>query len=316
MCATLRLMTLVTMLAALATWSFGQEPSFRSSSSDLVVLPVTVIDRQGLFVSDLPAERFGVYDNGRRVPIQLFTNEDTPVSVGLIIDDSGSMRRKMPQVVDAVVSFARMSNPDDELFALRFNDQVKDALLDHPFLFARDQDALRAAMLAMVPVGRTALYDAVLAGLDRLERSRLPRKILVIISDGGDNASRAPLDRVLDRARRSSAALYTIGLFDQTDIDIDPGVLKTLARTTGGERYLPESPNELNQACEKIARTIRSGYTIGYEPPLRDGAFHRVEVKIEGATPKRLTVRTRPGYTAPTSAPSQSSNVGLPRRDR
>lgn len=301
--AILRSIALGTVTAVMTASLSGQEPSFRSTSSDLVVLPVTVTDREGLFVSDLPIDRFSVYDNGRRIPIQLFSNEDTPVTVGLIIDDSGSMRRKMPQVVHAVLSFARLSNPDDELFALRFNDDVRDAVPDHPFLLARDHNALRTAMLSLVPVGRTALYDAVLEGLDRLEQRKLPRKVLVIISDGGDNASRARLDVVLDRARRSSAALYTIGLFDETDVDIDPGVLKTLARATGGERYLPESANELNQACERIARIIRSGYTIGYEPPLRDGAFHKVEVKIEGSAPKRLAVKTRPGYIAPTSAP-------------
>jgi VWFA-related protein len=300
--AKLTVMVLAALAAVTTAWPAAQEPSFRSSSSDLVVLPVTVTDSQGLFVSDLPVERFGVYDNGRRVPVNLFTNEDTPVTVGLIIDDSGSMRRKMPKVISAVLAFATLSNPDDELFALRFNDDVQDALPNHPFLLAGDHDNLEAALNALVPVGRTALYDAVLTGLERLEKRTLPRKVLVIISDGGDNASRARLDAVLDRARRSSAALFTIGVFDEADIEIDPGVLKTLARETGGDRFLPESSSELHQACEKIARTIRSGYTIGYEPPLRDGAFHRVEVKIEGASSKRLIVKTRPGYTAPSSS--------------
>jgi VWFA-related protein len=308
MLRTAGLSAIVVAMIAVGSWaqtlSPGQEPSFHSASSDLVVLPVTVTDKEGLFISDLPAERFGVYDNGHRVPIQLFTNEDTPVAVGLIIDDSGSMRRRMQQVVSAVLAFARLSNPDDELFALRFNDDVQDALPEHPSLRAGDTERLTMVLNALVPLGRTALYDAVMQGLDRLNASKLPRKVLIVISDGGDNASHVTLDAVLDRARRSSAALYTIGLFDESDIDIDPGVLKSFARATGGERFLPESAGELNQACRKIARTIRSGYTIGYEPPLRDGAFHRVEVRIEPPGAKRLVVTTRPGYTAPSGVPN------------
>ena len=114
--------------------------------------------------------------------------------------------------------------------------------------------------------------------------------MLVVISDGGDNASRATLDQVLARARDSNAAIYTIGIFDADDIDKNPGVLKSLARATGGERFLPQSPGELVQACERIAREIRSGYTIGYVPPDRDGAFHRVRVEVapaDRATPQR-----------------------------
>ena len=287
----------------LAFWPFGlaplaQEASFRSGSSELVVLPVVVTDRQGRYVADLDRERFAVLDNGRRVPIELFTNEDTPLTIGLIIDASGSMRTKMAEVVSATLAFARSSNPEDELFVVRFNDDVQNVIRDRQFLLAKDLDALGVALRSMRPDGRTALYDALMAGSDQLAQGSRGRKVLVVISDGGDNASEATLDKVLARARESNAAIYTIGLFEAEDPDRNPGVLKSLARATGGERFLPRSPGELSQARERIAREIRSGYTIGYVPPDRDGVYHRVRVDVQPAPSQKLTVRTRPGYFA------------------
>jgi VWFA-related protein len=275
-----------------------QEPAFRTGSSDLVVLPVVVTDKQGRYIPDIERERFTVFDNGRRVPIEIFSNEDTPLTIGLIIDASGSMRPKIGEVISASIAFARSSHPQDELFAIRFNDDVRDVVRDRPFLLASDLVALGSALGSMRPDGRTALYDALVAGLDHLALGSRARKALVVISDGGDNASEATLDRVLARARESSAAIYTIGIFDNDDIDKNPGVLKSLARATGGERFLPRSPGELLQTCERIAREIRSGYTIGYVPPDRDGAFHRVRVDVQPASSQKLTVRTRPGYFA------------------
>jgi Ca-activated chloride channel family protein len=274
----------------------AQEPIFRSGSSELVVLPVVVSDKQGRYVSDIARERFAVYDNGHPVPIELFTNQDTPVTIGLILDASSSMGPKLGEVLAASLALARSSNPEDELFALRFNDDVRDAVAGHRFLRAGDSVALEIAIASVRPDGRTALYDALVAGLDRLAEGSRPRKVLVVMSDGGDNASAATLDRVLVRARNSNAAIYTIGLFEDEDLDRNPGVLKSLANTTGAERFLPRSSGELLKACERIAREIRGGYTIGYIPPDHDGAFHRVRVDIQPSA--RLTIRTRPGYFA------------------
>ena len=286
------------MLLLLTAPVAAQEPSFRTGSSELVVLPVVVTDKQGRYISDLPSAQFAVYDNGRRVPIELFTNEDTPVTVGLIIDASGSMRAKLGEVVAASLTFARSSNPQDELFAIRFNDDVQDVVPDRPFLMAGDLGALESAGTSVRADGLTALYDGVMAGLDHLAKGSRARRVLVVISDGGDNASDATLDRVLARARDSNAAIYTIGIYDDDDTDKNPGVLKSLARTTGGERYLPRSPGDLLRACDRIARDIRGGYTIGYVPPARDGVYHRIKVEIDAASARRLNVRTRPGYFA------------------
>jgi Ca-activated chloride channel family protein len=287
-----RLLAVLLLIAPVA----AQEPIFRSGSTELVVLPVVVSDRQGRYVSDIARERFAVYDNGHPVPIELFTNQDTPVTIGLILDASSSMGPKLGEVLAASLALARSSNPEDELFALRFNDDVQDAVAGHRFLRAGDSVALEIAIASVRPDGRTALYDALVAGLDRLAEGSRPRKVLVVMSDGGDNASAATLDRVLVRARNSNAAIYTIGLFEDEDLDRNPGVLKSLANTTGAERFLPRSSGELLKACERIAREIRSGYTIGYIPPDHDGAFHRVRVDIQPSA--RLTIRTRPGYFA------------------
>lgn len=278
----------------------SQQPEsarFVSTSSDLVVLPVAVIDRQNRFVSDLPSERFTVFDNGRPQEIALFSNEDTPVTVGLVIDDSGSMQHKLGEVIIAAVAFARSSNPLDEFFALEFNDVVRDTM-PHRQLNEVDGDAVSAAMSSLVPEGRTALYNALVAALDSVDHGTRPRKVLVLISDGGDNASQATFEQVLARARKSNVAIYTIGLFDRDDPDKNPGVLKSLARETGGERFLPTSPAQLLEACQHIAREIRSGYTLAYVPPDRDGTYHRVRVQVDLPDNRRITVRTRPGYFA------------------
>src|SRR3954471_16016217 len=168
-------------------------PSFRSASSELVVLPVVVTDRQNRYISDLAQDHFIVFDNGRKVPIELFTNEDAPATIGLIVDASSSMRHKLGEVLAASLAFARTSNPEDELFALRFNDDVRDAVADHTYLLADDLAALEKAIGSMRAEGRTSLYDALIAGLDQLRTGSRARKALVVISDGGDNASQATL---------------------------------------------------------------------------------------------------------------------------
>lgn len=288
---------LSTFLLLLSALPHSQQPSFKTTSSELVVLPVVVTDKQGKFISDLTSDKFAILDNGRRVPIEFFTNEDTPVTIGLVVDASGSMRAKMGEVVAATLAFAKSSNPDDELFAVRFNDDVRDAVTDSPFLLAGDLARLEAAITSVQPDGRTALYDGIMSALDHLERGSRARKALVVISDGGDNASDAELDQVLRRARDSNAAIYTVGIYDEMDLDRNPKVLKALAQTTGGERYLPRSPGDLLRVCHQIAREIRSGYTIGYVPPDRDGSYHNVRVVLD-ARPRKLNVRTRPGYFA------------------
>jgi Ca-activated chloride channel homolog len=279
-----------------------RQPTFHSASSDLVVMAATVTDKTGGFVADVSRDRFTVYDEGKPQPIVLFSEEDIPVSVGLIIDDSSSMAPKLGEVVAATMAFARSSNPNDELFALAFNDSVHEAVSGRRFLLASDVTAIEHAVASLVPEGRTSLYDALMAGLDRLDEGSRARKVLIVLSDGGDNASRATIDQVVDRARKSDAEIYTLGLFDSDDPDRNPKVLGRLAEVTGGERYLPHAASPLLMACERIAREIRSGYTIAFAPPSRDGSYHHVRVNIERSAGARMEVRTRPGYFAPPAA--------------
>jgi Ca-activated chloride channel homolog len=295
-----RPLIVVSIVAATGSMPGAQEPPhFRINSTDLVVLSATVTDKDGGFVDGVDRDRFKVYDEHNRQPIALFSHEDTPVSVGLIIDNSASMRPKVGEVVAATVVFAKSSHPEDELFTLAFNDEVHDAVQDHQFLLADDVAALEQAVSALRPDGRTSLYDAIMAGLDRLDEGTRSRKVLIVISDGGDNSSRATLEQVLDRARRSDATIYTVGLFEPDDPDANPRVLKSLAETTGGERFLPQSPSALLFACKRIARDIRSGYTIAFEPARRDGKYHRIQVDVDRTDGRRLDVRTRPGYVSP-----------------
>jgi VWFA-related protein len=285
------------LLAAVHFPGAAQDPpaSFVSTSSELVVLPVTVSNKRGGFVADLPQARFTVFDNGRRQEVAFFSNEDTPVTVGLVIDSSGSMRAKLPEVIVAASTFERTSNPRDEMFVVAFNDSVIRG--GHDGAQAAGGSQLETDLRALVAQGRTALYDGLSAGLDRMSLATRPRKALIVVSDGGDNASHSTLDHVLMAARRSNVTIYTVGLFDAEGPDRNPGVLKSLARATGGERFLPRSPSELVQVCERIARELRSGYTIGYPPPDRDGAYHRIRVEV-ASEKERLQVRTRPGYFA------------------
>jgi Ca-activated chloride channel homolog len=272
-------------------------PSFVSGSTEIVVLPATVTDKRGTFVTNLARDRFAVFDNGRRQEISFFSAEDLPVTVGLVLDSSGSMAGKLPEVVTATLALARSSNPDDEFFVVAFNDTVQEQRADR-LTVVSDTAALESQLRSLTAGGRTALYDALMLGLKRAARGTRARKALIVVSDGGDNASHVTLDRVLADARRSNVMIFTIGLFDVQDPDQDPRVLKSLAQSTGGERFMPKSSALLLRACERIARDLRTGYTLGYVPPDRDGVYHRVRVQVERVEGDKLVVRTRPGYFA------------------
>ncbi|HEX4346820.1 MAG TPA: VWA domain-containing protein [Vicinamibacterales bacterium] len=287
-------------LAMTSGMSAQQEtpPATFQSSSDLVVMPVTVTDRDGRLISGLTRDRFALYDNDRPIDLKFFSANDTPVTVALVVDNSASMRGRHAEVVAAATAFASWSNPDDQMLAFVFNERVDDAL-DGRELSAADAAGLEEALAAARPDGRTALYDALLTALDRLRTVETTRKVLIAISDGGDNASTASLSAVLDEARKANVTIYTIGLVDPTSTDVDTGVLKKLADLSGGARYLPESAGPLMRACGDIAREIRQSYTLGVEPRANDGSFHRLRVAVASPDGRKTHVRTRPGYVAP-----------------
>jgi VWFA-related protein len=270
-----------------------------SVNVDLVLLHATVRDRDGLFVSDLREQDFQVYEDGVRQRIRLFKREDTPVTVGLLIDHSGSMRPKLNDVITAARTFAQASNPEDEMFIVNFNEFVTLGLpISTPF--TNDPNELERAISKTPADGQTALYDAIGEALSLLQRGRRAKKVLIVISDGGDNASRRTLDQVLVMAGQSSAIIYTIGTFDAEDEDANPRVLRRLARTTGGEAFFPEHHQAVVEICERIANDIRNQYILGYVStnPSRNGTYRAMRVVAKAPRLGKLSVRTRAGYIA------------------
>jgi VWFA-related protein len=263
----------------------------------LVVLHATVSDRQGGFVSDLDERNFVVYEDGVPQRIQLFRNEDIPVTVGLVVDHSTTMLPKLAEVAAAARTFVRSSNPADEMFVVNFNEHVFQGL-PGAFRFTNSTVELENAIMSGPTEGQTALYDAIAKALEDLRAGSRDKKVLIVVSDGGDNASAHKLAQLLDLAEQSSAVIYTVGLFEQDDPDRNPRVLKRLAKATGGEAFFPGQPSEVVSICEGIARDIRHQYTIGYVPTdlTREGAHHAIRVVAGAKGRDRLSVRTRTGY--------------------
>lgn len=274
-----------------------------SVKTDLVTLAVTVVDRRGEFVSGLRREDFTVYDSGERRTIEFFTSEDLPATVGLVIDSSGSMHERREDVTAAAAAFAAMSHPLDELFTVNFNEVVWLGL-PPPVLFTENRDQLRAALSAAPAQGMTALYDAVDRALHHLQLGTRDRQALIVVSDGGDNASSQTLDAVLEHARRANAVIYAVTLFNRDDRSARPHILKKLAGETGGEAFRPRQADEVMSSFTQIARELRSGYTIGFVPPeTTAGGFRPVRVTAD-AGDRQLVVRTRAGYYAEPSGRS------------
>jgi Ca-activated chloride channel family protein len=297
----------VALFIGLAQLASSQQPAnsnprdFKLSVDvDLVIFNVTVTDAKGHSVRDMSKDNFRISENDQEQSIQFVRPEDIPATVGLVIDNSGSMRRKRSEVVDAALAFAESSNPQDEIFIVNFNERVFMGL-PPATPFTSDLNQLRTALANTRAEGKTALYDAVAAALKHLETGSLQRKALVIISDGGDNASGTTEGNVLALTQQSNATIYTIDINDPDDKDQNPKILQELAKLTAGESYLARSLDELPGIWQKIAGGIRDQYTIGYISKNRthDGAFRSVKVFAKGKDGKPLRVHARKGYMAP-----------------
>lgn len=271
-----------------------------STDVDLVILDAGVKDTQGGYVSGLIKENFRVYDNGKLQTISHFTNADIPVTVGLVMDNSGSMVSKRDQVSAAALNLVRASNPQDEVFVVNFNDSVRRGL-PADMLFTDNTDMLRAALLNGIPGGRTSLYDALAYSLQYLEKGKMDKKTLVVVSDGGDNASAINFAEVMRRVQQSRATIYTIGIFDEDDADRNPDVLRKLANVSGGEYFQLKELEEIAPVCRKIAGDIRTRYTIAYNPHGIESRDPVRSIKVTAFAPshKRLVVRTRTRYRVP-----------------
>lgn len=281
-----------------------------TTRSDLVVLHVSVVDRKTGFVSGLRRDAFSVYEDGRPQTLAFFDSEDSPAAVGLVIDSSTSMHRKREALIAGGLAFARSSHPQDEMFTVHFNERVWFGLPpERPF--TSDPGVFRAALQQSTARGRTALFDAVAAALTHVERSAATKKALVVISDGGDNASTASRSDVLAAVDRSSVLVYTVCLMDDADAydgDADPDTLEDLSEASGAEAFVLRKVEDVTRVLERIARDIRSGYLIGYVPPATGASAHRsIRVDVNAPHRRRLIVRTRSGYVHAPQAQSHGA---------
>ncbi len=250
---------------------------------------------RGELVTNLERGAFTVYENGKRQPITLFRRDDIPVSLGLLIDNSGSMRTLRSTVEAAALALARASNPQDEIFVLNFNDK---AHIDVPF--TSDIGVLEAGIARVDSIGGTAMRDAIDMAQSYLsEHGTRDRKVLLVITDGIDNASVATRDQIEKQAEQRDTVIFAVGLFGTEDrVKQGRHELDQLAERTGGMAYYPAGIDEIGAVALEIARQIRNQYTIAYAPlnQALDGTYRTIRVAVSG--PEHLSVRTRAGYRA------------------
>ena len=216
-----------------------------------------------------------------------------------MVDNSGSMITRRSMVLAGTRAFAESSHPEDELFTIVFNEHIRYGLPD-TIAFTRNRTQVEAAVIRFSPGGKTALHDAVIAGLEHLQEASHQKRVLVVLSDGDDNASQHSDDTMLERAARSDALIYTVSTAQLGSVG-KPRLLKKLAELSGGAAYTPDSEGELIEAFTTIAGNIRRGYSIGYVPnnAPHDGRFRRVKVAVRAPGYKNLHVSARDGYLAP-----------------
>lgn len=280
---------------------------------DLVVLHTTVVDPKGHIVSELKRENFRVYEDGVPQEVAIFRQEDLPLTVGLVIDNSGSMHHVKQELRAAALTFVETSNPADEVFVVNFND---DYYLDlGPGKdFSSDIHELREALEKTDTRGGTALWDALRASLDHAKRSTRQKRVLLLITDGVDRYSRTKFDELLEHAQKSESTIYVVmlrGDEEPRDWRRARRQLTRLAQATGGEVYFPGSTDEVKSLCRKIAQDIRNQYILAYYPTnrARDGSYRNVRVEVRAQrSAGKLIARTRTGYYAP--APEGAGSNG------
>lgn len=280
---------------------------------NLVVLHTTVLDDRGKFVDGLKQENFRVMEDKSEQKLSVFKREDVPVSMGLVIDNSGSMRDKRPRVNEAALTLVQTSNPNDEAFVVNFND---DYYLDLDKDFTSSIPELKEALERIDSRGSTAFYDALIGSMDHAKKGHKDKKVLLAVTDGEDNASRNTLDKTIREIQKSNVVIYTIGLFsdeDKKNRKKATRALKEIADASGGVAYFPENVEDVHAICEQVAKDIRNQYTLAYYPSnaRKDGTYRAVQVEIIPPRGRgKLSARTRNGYYAPIDKTNQISSSG------
>ncbi|MGO9518938.1 MAG: VWA domain-containing protein [Candidatus Korobacteraceae bacterium] len=262
-----------------------------------VILHATVVDEHNRLVTNLTRNDFTVFENNKPQKMTLFRREDIPVAIGIVIDNSGSMREKRPAVNAAAINLVQASNPQDKVFIVNFNEEY---FLDQDYTSSVPK--LKDALERIEARGGTALYDATVASADHLKKSgELEKKVLLVVTDGEDNASRESLEQAVRRLQvENGPTVYTIGLLQEEHSKRARRALREMAEETGGEAFFPKDLSEVNAITSQIAHDIRNQYTIGYRPdmPQSAGGYRTVKVDAQAKGYKKLQVRTRSGYYA------------------
>src|SRR5437016_11501491 len=294
----------------------GQDPNAGKQGSsikvdvNLVVLHSTVIDDRQRFADGLKPENFRVFEDKVEQKLSVFKREDVPVSMGLVIDNSGSMRDKRPRVNEAAITLVQASNPQDEAFVVNFND---DFYLDLDKDFTSSIPELKEALERIDSRGSTALRDAILGSLDHLKKASKDKKVLLVVTDGEDNASRNSLEKMIREIQKTDTVIYTIGLLGQEnkkEAKRARKVLEQISAASGGLAYFPENVDDVHNICEQVAHDIRNQYILAYYPTntRRDGTFRTIQVEVIPPRGRgKLIARTRNGYYAPVSPTSAAA---------
>ncbi len=273
-----------------------------------IILHATVTDDQRRLVSGLDQGAFKVFENGVPEPITSFRRQDVPVAMGIVVDNSGSMRDKRDEVSRAVLNLIRASNPQDEIFVVNFTQKY---YLDQDF--TSDINLLQAALHQVSAAGSTALYDAVVASSVHLRNNpRLDKQVLLVITDGQDNMSQETLDEALHRLQLPNGpTVYAIGLTGGGLQARGRQALSRLAQATGGVAYFPETLDQVGEITRTIAHDIRSQYIIAYSPKNQGSKPTDSSIRVEAYAPGygKLTVRSRTGYSSAEQSPKMQSSA-------
>jgi Ca-activated chloride channel family protein len=290
------------------TSNSGQGQSIKVDVN-LVVLHTTVLDDRGRFAEGLKQDNFRVLEDKVEQKLAVFKREDVPVSMGLVIDNSGSMRDKRPRVNEAALTLVQTSNSQDEAFVVNFND---DFYLDLDKDFSSSIPELKEALERIDSRGSTALYDAIIGSLDHLKKASKDKRVLLIVTDGEDNTSHNSLDKAIREIQKTDTVIYTIGLLSEESKKNSKRAKKALeqiAQASGGLAFFPENVDDVHNICEQVARDIRNQYTLAYYPSntKRDGTYRTVQVEVIPPRGRgKLLARTRNGYYAPSGGGTAS----------